>query len=600
MKLQIKLLALVALVTLSLLQNQLFAQTLLHATYNNSHGSTHVGEAGYQILPIDSSSLLSVGNFMSSSSNSDGAMIKWDLETGDTIGINIFGNPLAQTPKDACAKDSTIFIPYSEVNIDPLSSRFFTSEGVVHLFNSNNLNEITKTFFGSTGEDELEKIENINGFVVAAGQSNGADGDLPGNNGNFDIWVLGLEENGFTNFSRNYGGSGYEATGALHVGADSVIYIAGHTNSVDGDFFGNVIVGANDLFVMKLDKSGNVIWTNTFGGTSIESAKDIFVHNDTIYVSGTTSSDSLLGIEVPIERTNFLLTLDKNGAVDSIDFYANPITSIQSFNDDGLLLTTSNAGNGVLMYIDYDGITHIDQVELFSAVTDEFNAAYVHNDTIYAIGSRNPGVGGGENQLLAKFSSPDPDLPITNELLSIQCIEGKNQISVACPNCVTDRQMGGNAPTYQLECSKDNGYTWVAVSEPFKGPTLEYIEKSYVDGVDYYYYRLRDLNDLLDAPNATGAVQAAALNKCFNVASINVYPNPAKEYIHIGMNDFIGKDITNYSYTITSATGQIVQQGEATAETQISIDGLSAGLYVIRTFAKNSLTGGSQKFIKTN
>ncbi|PLW98938.1 MAG: hypothetical protein C0594_17715 [Marinilabiliales bacterium] len=92
--------------------------------------------------------------------------------------------------------------------------------------------EIYTKKYGGTSDDFLNKIIHTNnGGYLIAGTSKSSDNDLPGNNGQNDIWLLRLGSSMETVWSYNYGGPGYDE--ALDVLAldDGSFLVSGSTNS---------------------------------------------------------------------------------------------------------------------------------------------------------------------------------------------------------------------------------------------------------------------------------------------------------------------------------------------------------------------------------
>jgi len=81
-----------------------------------------------------------------------------------------------------------------------------------------------------------------------------------GNHGDADLWILKIDPTianrtqGIV-FNRCYGGSGYDRGEKLVETNDKCLAVTGYTNSNDGDVSGNH--GDNDLWVLKIDKNGN-------------------------------------------------------------------------------------------------------------------------------------------------------------------------------------------------------------------------------------------------------------------------------------------------------------------------------------------------------
>ncbi|WP_138993144.1 Ig domain-containing protein [Larkinella sp. C7] len=147
---------------------------------------------------------------------------------------------------------------------------------------------------GGTGTEYARAITTTadGGFVVI-GETLSNDGDVRGNHGWSDIWVVRLNSTGGLVWQKTIGGSGSEGATAIITTADGDFVITGKTSSNDGDVSGNH-GGQSDAWVVKLSGSGNVVWQRALGGSSaqVDMALAITPSPDNGYmIAGTTSSN---------------------------------------------------------------------------------------------------------------------------------------------------------------------------------------------------------------------------------------------------------------------------------------------------------------------
>jgi uncharacterized protein (UPF0297 family) len=156
--------------------------------------------------------------------------------------------------------------------------------------------EFTKTFGGSQS-DVLRKIiksNNGNGYVgVGYSQSNDHD-FLDGNNGNYDIFVVKFDETGNIIFLKTFGTSdtdyGFDIVstndgqGYLVVGAASLSEL----DITDGNN------GENDLLLLQIDENGNKEFDKTIGGSLSERGFNVISTNDRLgyLIAGDSRSSS--------------------------------------------------------------------------------------------------------------------------------------------------------------------------------------------------------------------------------------------------------------------------------------------------------------------
>ena len=130
------------------------------------------------------------------------------------------------------------------------------------------------------------------GGFVAIGDSRSFDGDVSVNYGSADIWVLKLDQSGSIQWQKSLGGSDGDIAQTIRTTADGGYMIGGTTWSQDGDVSGNHGEETTDYWVVKLDGFGSVQWQKCFGGSEDEFAYDIQTTTDGGYIiAGTSNSE---------------------------------------------------------------------------------------------------------------------------------------------------------------------------------------------------------------------------------------------------------------------------------------------------------------------
>ncbi|MDX2245824.1 MAG: T9SS type A sorting domain-containing protein [Bacteroidia bacterium] len=127
-------------------------------------------------------------------------------------------------------------------------------------------------------------------FDPGAGISNLA----AGGNGASDIFVLKLDANGNFLWARAFGGTGYDSGNSLTTDASGNVYTTGaFRGSSDfdpgaGTYLLTAVGTGSDIFVQKLDASGNFLWARSFGGTSFDAGISLTADaSGNVYTAGT-------------------------------------------------------------------------------------------------------------------------------------------------------------------------------------------------------------------------------------------------------------------------------------------------------------------------
>lgn len=147
--------------------------------------------------------------------------------------------------------------------------------------------EWENTYGGLGAEISYTVQQTANGGYIVGGRSDFA----PGNNGSNDVWIIKLNASGGLEWTKNYGGSEGESASAIRQTSDGGFLVAGGSSSNDGDVNGNN--GENDLWLLKLTASGNFEWSETYGGSFTDGIPRIELTMDggAIITVWTESSD---------------------------------------------------------------------------------------------------------------------------------------------------------------------------------------------------------------------------------------------------------------------------------------------------------------------
>jgi hypothetical protein len=113
-------------------------------------------------------------------------------------------------------------------------------------------------------------------LVVGSTESFGAGGSA-------DLYVMKLNQFGNILWTRTVGGFGNEIAYGIDRATNGDYVIAGETNTLG--------MGGGDMYVVRLDSSGNLLWTRSIGGDQYDVAKEIAATQDNgCVVAGTTGS----------------------------------------------------------------------------------------------------------------------------------------------------------------------------------------------------------------------------------------------------------------------------------------------------------------------
>lgn len=150
-----------------------------------------------------------------------------------------------------------------------------------------------------------------------------------------DMYVVRFTTRGQLIWSRTVGGLNADnARSMVEAGGGSVL-IAGTTRS-----FG---AGGEDIYLVKMDSTGNIIWTKTYGGTGDDRAWKIIRTSDGGYaIAGVSSSSPAKGQDM------YLLKTDADGEKQWEKLVDGVSAGMMNYSDIGYTVTEINNGNLVL------------------------------------------------------------------------------------------------------------------------------------------------------------------------------------------------------------------------------------------------------------
>ena len=214
---------------------------------------------------------------------------------------------------------------------------------------------------GGSGNETAQSIKQTNdGGYVVAGSTDSNDGDITGNHGRQDIWIVKMDETGIIQWQKCLGGSGFETAQSIQQTNDGGYIIAGSTDSNDGDVTGNH--GSSDFWIVKLNEAGTIQWQKCLGGSGSDYSKSIQQTNDGGYIVAgyTKSNDGDVtgnhgGSDIWIVKLNEAGTIQWQKCLGG-SFYEY-VSSIQQTTDGGYILAgeTMSKDGDVIGY--YEGFS---------------------------------------------------------------------------------------------------------------------------------------------------------------------------------------------------------------------------------------------------
>jgi len=254
------------------------------------------------------------------------------------LSIPVFGH--AQAPNILWTKiygGSEVDMAYS---IQPTSDGGFVVVGGTLSFGAGNndiwlvkLDALGDTVwthtYGGAGSESGKSVEvTADGGYIVAGYV-----DITGG-GNYRVYLMRTDENGYVLWTNTYGGSSADLGYSVKTTSDGGYIVVGETR----------LLGTPDVYLVKVDSLGNPVWFRIHGGLQAEEGRCIQVtHDGGFVIAGNTAEDA------------FLLVTDANGDTVWTQTYAGPNTdcffSVVQTNDSGYVAV---GATGSITAPDYD------------------------------------------------------------------------------------------------------------------------------------------------------------------------------------------------------------------------------------------------------
>ena len=199
----------------------------------------------------------------------------------------------------------------------------------------------------------------------------------------------------FPYWSKTYGGGNYDILLFIQLTNDGGYIAAGSTQS-----FGS---SGYDIWVLKLDNSGNVQWQKTYGGTLDDQARSVLQTKDNGYILGGWTQSFEAG-----SADTLLLKLGSSGNVQWQKTYGGIFLrgpyAIQQTRDNGYIVAGdtrfSGAGSYDFCLLKLDSSGNIQWQKTYGGVDDDlFYSVQQTNDSGYILAGSTQSFGSGGNDI---------------------------------------------------------------------------------------------------------------------------------------------------------------------------------------------------------
>ncbi|MBN2382325.1 hypothetical protein JXQ70_05525 [bacterium] len=135
----------------------------------------------------------------------------------------------------------------------------------------------------------------------------------------YDLWIIKLNEDGTLVWHKEYGGTGRDIAKTIIQTQDGNFVVVGSSSSFSDQ--------SRDFWVMKIDASGTILWERTYGGSGDDLAEDILEtgSGDYLIVGSTTSFDAT-------DRDILILRTDAEGMIEDCSLVGTSAAAVEQLS----------------------------------------------------------------------------------------------------------------------------------------------------------------------------------------------------------------------------------------------------------------------------
>ncbi|WP_299162604.1 hypothetical protein [uncultured Tenacibaculum sp.] len=179
----------------------------------------------------------------------------------------------------------------------------------IKLNSSGNI-EWRKYFGGKNTDTCYGIIETSDGYLMV-GSSDSIDVDIKNNKGSYDFWIIKIDKSGNLIWEKSLGGDQIDEARGITATSDGNFIIIGDTRSANKDIIKNN--GGADVWATKINSKGDLIWQKNYGGSSFDVGRSIKKTSDGGFIISGSSRSSDNGIINKGQNDAWVLKIDQNG-----------------------------------------------------------------------------------------------------------------------------------------------------------------------------------------------------------------------------------------------------------------------------------------------
>lgn len=451
--------------------------------------------------------------------------------------------------------------------------------------------------YGGNGYDEGYDVKQTldGGYIITGSTSSFGQG-------NTDMYLLKLDSMGVKKFETSFGGVSNEVGKSVVQLSDSSYVIAGFTSSTG--------VGGYDIFLVKTDKTGALLWQKTIGGTdwdfaySMESTTDGgFIIAGTTYSFGRGNAD---GFIVKTDGNGNLVWQKTYGGLNDDEFKSVIQTADGNYALTGYTKSYNDIDSGDVWIFKLDAIGDSTWCKFYGGSKEDFGSGIIqlqNTNLLITGGTRSHSANGNRETIIITFDY------ISGNQIYID-IDNSNQDEYH-----NDVALGVNGSIANCGATKNAVFGYDALVDIYKASYnfLNFFSEGSTMYEEFFsIYQTKDkgfvavgkttgygsvLEDIffmkMDSLGSFGnSIIGIEEEKHTNI-KLEIYPNPTSDYIIINSSDY--KIYEKMYYKIIDLKGSVILSDTIDKyKKTINLSELSNGLYLLQIFDSNNLLSCSK------
>ena len=412
-------------------------------------------------------------------------------------------------------------------------------------------------------------------------------------NGILDVAIVKLDADGDFLWASSFGSESYEEATAIALDEAGNVYVTGYFDTPIPIGGAGVMLesqGGQDLFVLKMDPQGALLWARTVGGPEQELALNLVTGAGGIFIAGSFGST----VDFDPGEGEAIRT-----SAGSMDGYVLHLTGDGDF---GYATTFGGSGGDLAYSVAVDGDNNAVAVgsfmEDFAAGDSIFTSVEWEDGFAVKLDSQGSVVWAAQIAGTEYQNVYDVSIDAAGHVLLAGYFNGIADMDPGAAESLFEPQSPQPFDAFLTVLNADG--EWVYSGQFGGSDFLEHHGVSVdAEGNIYLSAAYQGSVDLDPGADNTATVTNAGFRDSYwiklspvtstGVATpweaavpLRVFPNPASGFIHISAPEIPSSGLNEYTYSIHDQTGRLVQQGFVRPTEFLGVSALAAGVYTIR------------------